>query len=277
MRRDDVISTDMAYVWSTISDELYHKIHNHAEYEIYYFMQGNVEYRVEGRLYPFTPESLLLIPPNRMHGVTARSTRLYKRASFHFLPELLDETERSLLLELFEAPKRYYPDLSSIHMDFFMQSIMECQNMEETLKKIALKHRIITLLTHVYQMHLQDKASTVPKNERIQAILQYLNDNLLETIPLVELARKFKLNKNHLNVIFRRETGTTINQYIRVKRLVLARQELRKGVSAEDAAYRAGFNDYSNFYRAYKSFFGVIPSRQTAKLKEERESTPVAD
>jgi AraC-like DNA-binding protein len=32
------------------------------------------------------------------------------------------------------------------------------------------------------------------------------------------------------------------------------------GCPAEEAAYKSGFNDYSNFYRAYKAFFGITPS-----------------
>jgi AraC-like DNA-binding protein len=58
----------------------------------------------------------------------------------------------------------------------------------------------------------------------------------------------------------RQTTGTTVNHYIRIKRLGLARQEILLGASAQKAAYRMGFNDYSNFYRAYKSFYGGLPS-----------------
>jgi AraC-like DNA-binding protein len=65
--------------------------------------------------------------------------------------------------------------------------------------------------------------------------------------------------------MFRKETGTTVTQYIRIKRLVMARQEILKGCTADEAAYKAGFNDYSNFYRAYKAFFGIVPSDKTSE------------
>jgi AraC-like DNA-binding protein len=103
-------------------------------------------------------------------------------------------------------------------------------------------------------------AAIVPQNEKIQAILGYLNSNLHKPISLDQLVQKFYISKNHLNVIFRKETGTTVNQYIRIKRLVMARQEILQGCAAEEAAYNVGFNDYSNFYRAYKAFFGIMPS-----------------
>jgi AraC-like DNA-binding protein len=107
---------------------------------------------------------------------------------------------------------------------------------------------------------LRDLSDSAPVNERIQTILWYLNSNLQKDISLEQITKRFHVSKNHLNVLFRKETGTTINQYIRIKRLTLARQEILNGGGAEEAAYKAGFNDYSNFFRAYKSFFGVMPS-----------------
>jgi AraC-like DNA-binding protein len=275
MIKRDILTTDLLYVWSQESDEVYQDIHCHAEYEIYYFIRGDVERRIEGRQYPMAPESLLLIPPNNVHGVFIQSARLHERVSIHFVPELLDEPERAPLLELFHAPLLYYPDVSTRQIGFLVQSILDCKGLDEPLQKAAVKHRAVSLLTHIYQLHVQNMVCTAPKNERIQAILTYLNRNLHKPVSLDRLAREFYLSKNHLNVIFRRETGTTVNQYMRIKRLVAARQEIRKGLTAEEAAYKAGFNDYSNFYRAYKAFFGIVPSDKTSEWPGvHEENTP---
>jgi AraC-like DNA-binding protein len=263
MFKRDILTTDLLYAWSQETDEVYSDIHCHAEYEIYYFIRGDVDYRIEGRHYTLAPESLLLIPPHNIHGVAVQSRRPHQRVSIHFVPELLDEAELSPMLEMFHASPLYYPDVSMYKIGFLVQSIFDCRDMKELLQKAAIKYRAISLLTHIYQLHLQSMVCTVPKNERIQTILLYLNRNLHEPISLDMLVREFHISKNHLNVIFRKETGTTVNQYLRIKRLVLARQEILKGCTAEEAAYKAGFNDYSNFYRAYKTFFGITPSDKT--------------
>jgi AraC-like DNA-binding protein len=265
MIKRDILTTDLLHVWAQESDEVYQDLHCHAEYEIYYFISGDVERRIEGRRYPMAPESLLLIPPNNVHGVITQSTRLHQRVSIHFIPELLDEPERSPLLELFYVPLLYYPDVSTRQIGFLVQSILDCKDLDEPLQKAAIKYRAVSLLTHIYQIHLQNMVCATPKNERIQAILTYLNRNLHKPISLDDLTREFYISKNHLNLIFCRETGTTVNQYIRIKRLVRARQEIRKGCTTEEAAYKVGFNDYSNFYRAYKAFFGIVPSDKTSE------------
>jgi AraC-like DNA-binding protein len=277
MIKRDILSTHLLYSWSQQSDEVYRDLHCHAEYEIYYFIEGDVDYQIEGRHYVLTPESLLLIPPNNIHGVTVKSPLLHQRISIHFLPELLDEEERSLLLEIFHAPLLYYPDLSMFRIDFLIQSIQDCKNMTGQLQTAAIKHRAISLLTYLHQIHSQNMASNVPRNERIQAILRYLNNNLQKTISLDQIVKKFYISKNHLNVLFRKETGTTINQYIRIKRLVMARQEIQKGCTAEEAAYKVGFNDYSNFYRAYKAFFGITPSNKTNEWPKGYKNIPLND
>jgi AraC-like DNA-binding protein len=91
-------------------------------------------------------------------------------------------------------------------------------------------------------------------------VLKYLGEHLLEELSLEHVSRRFNISKNYLNILFRKTTGTTVNQYIKIKRLTLARQEILNGNGAEEAAYKAGFNSYSNFYRAYKAFFGYMPS-----------------
>ncbi|MDR0656170.1 MAG: AraC family transcriptional regulator [Treponema sp.] len=269
MIKRDILTTDLLYAWSQETDEVYSDIHCHAEYEIYYFIRGDVDYRIEGRHYTMNPESLLLIPPKNFHGVTARSTRPHQRISVHFVPELLDEAERSLLLEMFHASRLYYPDVSMHRIGFLVQSLFNCKDMEEPLQKIAVRHRAVSLLTYIYQLYLQNLVCPAPKDERIQAMLGYLNRNLHDSVSLDTLCREFHISRNHLNVIFRKETGTTVTHYIRIKRLVMARQEILKGCTAEEAAYRAGFNDYSNFYRAYKAFFGIIPSNKTREWPTE--------
>ena len=132
--------------------------------------------------------------------------------------------------------------------------------MGEELQKTAFKHRLVSLLADVCQLSTQLENPSNLRNERVNTILQYLNNNLTDDISLEHLSQKFYISKNYLNLLFSRETGMTVHRYLQLKRLNLARQEIRKGISAEEAAFTAGFRDYSNFYRAYKSFFGVKPS-----------------
>ena len=45
--------------------------------------------------------------------------------------------------------------------------------------------------------------------------------------------------------------------------MVLAQREILSGKNPTKLYEKYGFNDYSSFYRAYKSHFGLSPSEKT--------------
>ena len=99
-------------------------------------------------------------------------------------------------------------------------------------------------------------------DEKIVAILQYLNSHLTERMTIDDLAARFYISKFYMMRRFRAETGYTIHNYLVGKRLLLARELIAGGMAVTDACYQSGFQDYSTFSRAFKRQFGQTP-RQT--------------
>ena len=54
-------------------------VHHHDFYEIYFFLSGEVEYRVEGKTYLLTPGDLLLINPRELHQPIVKPDCIYER------------------------------------------------------------------------------------------------------------------------------------------------------------------------------------------------------
>ncbi|MDR2482461.1 MAG: AraC family transcriptional regulator [Treponema sp.] len=264
MWKNDVLKTALVYIWHTRSDEPDRDfdLHCHKEYEIFYLIEGGLEFRIGGRI--FRPEalSLLLVPPGMIHGIKILSERLCHRVSIHFLPEMLDAAEQEICSTLFYLEQNYYPSLDSGSwgVEPLVQSVLECRSMAASLQPIALRCRIVSLLVQICRLQSRFPCTAAPADPRFQDILVYLNGNLRKPLSLDKVSQRFNISKNHLNVIFKTGMGTTVNQYIRIKRLALARKELASGLNAEAAAYNAGFQNYSTFFRAYKAFFGDSPS-----------------
>ena len=63
----------------------------------------------------------------------------------------------------------------------------------------------------------------------------------------------------YLSHQFKTYTGMPLIQFIIKKRLTAARNMIRSGMPAMDACMLCGFNDYSNFHKAFKKEFGKIP------------------
>lgn len=237
-----------------------YQLHCHNMFEVYYLIGGDVDYRIEGQEYHPKADSLLLIAPNVFHGVKINSPQPYQRFSLHFREEFLGQDSRKILTEPFLQNVIYYPHVSSFGVSHFHQSIIECLEMPEDLQFIAIRSRLIALLTQICHMHRLGGGQIASPHPQIQKILAYISDNLTEPLSLDELSHRFFVSKNHLNVLFRQATGTTVNQYIQLKRLTLAQAEIISGTSAGKASEMSGFKDYSNFYRAYKKFFRCAPT-----------------
>ena len=97
-------------------------------------------------------------------------------------------------------------------------------------------------------------------DEKIGQTLSYINENLTADLSIDTLADRVFLSRYHFMRLFKEQTGSTVHQYVRQKRLLYAARLIREGVPAVRAAGDAGFNDYSVFHRAFRSSFGISPS-----------------
>ena len=261
--KDNIIHTNYLDIWNNESNEGtgvdFHS-HIHEEHEIIYVFSGNVEFYLEDLKYPFLSESLFLVPSNSFHGWKPLSSRLYHRVSIVFKDSLFDNTEKKHFTKLFTDGPRFFPNTSCRDINFHIRALVDCKEMEHSLRDIVLKSRLISLLSEIFRLPSGNAFEQTSKDKRILMILKHLEENLTENLSLEDIANRFSISKNYLNLLFRQTTGTTVSNYIRIKRLGLARQEIVLGLKAQEAAYKAGFNDYSNFFRAYKAFYGSLPS-----------------
>ena len=90
-------------------------------------------------------------------------------------------------------------------------------------------------------------------------IIEYINANLTTIKNLDDLGQEFFFSKSYINRIFKESTGSSVWDYIVLKRLLLSRTLLQEGKQANIVASECGFSDYSSFYRQFKQRFGISP------------------
>lgn len=238
-------------------------IHCHIFYELYYYISGDVQYLVEGKGYALTPHSILLMAPGVLHGVRVEDSAPYERYACHFMPEILPEAVQAPLLEAFHRQEIFYAGIKENHIDWFLDAVLECREVEEPLHRAVLEARMVSMLTELRKTAscTAQRREPVPGGRyNMQEVLTYINANLTTDISLANLSDRFYISPNHLNRLFRGATGTTVMDYIHHKRIHLARQLMARGQSATEAALHAGFQDYSTFYRIHKKLAGHSPS-----------------
>jgi len=92
-----------------------------------------------------------------------------------------------------------------------------------------------------------------------------VNRHLFEDISLQEVADRFYRSRSQISRIFRRATGSSLWDYVTLKRLLAARAMIQRGEPAGAACMACGFADYSSFFRAYRSRFGHPPKEDAPR------------
>ena len=166
-------------------------LHCHNFYEVYYFLEGDVDYLVEGQHYKPTAHSLLLLSPHAFHGVRINRDIPYKRYSLHFHPELLSQERRAFLLRAFPQSGRgeerpiYFEHGEKYRLPVLLESLEECAPLQEPFREQMLPIRVEALLSEIAAMSLAAAPDTKNTAENtVTDILFYINKHLSEAITL---------------------------------------------------------------------------------------------
>ena len=96
----------------------------------------------------------------------------------------------------------------------------------------------------------------------IQHAIDYIEDNLTETIDYEEVAKQCYSSSYHFQRVFSILCGFTLGEYIRNRRLTLAGRELATtNAKVIDVAMRYGYESPDSFAKAFQKFHGILPSQ----------------
>lgn len=96
----------------------------------------------------------------------------------------------------------------------------------------------------------------------IQRAVNYIEDNLTETIDYEEAAKQCYSSSYHFQRVFSILCGYTVGEYIRNRRLTLAGKELATtNAKVIDVALKYGYESPDSFAKAFQKFHGILPSQ----------------
>lgn len=97
-------------------------------------------------------------------------------------------------------------------------------------------------------------------HERVQKVIAILKENLSETPPLEEIARRVGCSQYYLSRLFTQEMGKTISACLRDLRMERAAALLREGrMNVTEAAMEVGYSSLSHFSASFHETFGCCP------------------
>ncbi|MFR5832574.1 MAG: AraC family transcriptional regulator [Acutalibacteraceae bacterium] len=251
-------------------------LHSHDFYELYFFVSGNASYIIENGHYALHSGDILMISPQNLHQLDINDSReTYERVVLWLNPKyvktlssaasdlsecfaLCDERKDFLLrdAEVSATVKDLLFSLYSKSNSEEFGSDIECENIiRDVLLVISRYLRKSTRSAASDGMQNRLAASPVTK------ILRYVDEHLGDDLTLDNIAENVFLNKFYIARLFKKETNSTLHQYILKKRLLQSKKLIENNVPIAEVCTKCGFNDYSHFFRAFKSEYGITPKQ----------------
>ncbi|MDO4739407.1 MAG: AraC family transcriptional regulator [Eubacteriales bacterium] len=252
-------------------------IHHHDFYEVYFFIGGTVEYRVEGRVYQLAPGDLLLISPMELHqAFVVQDSAPYERIVLWIDRAYLESfcTPEADLTRCFDYTLPSRTNLLRLtpaqrsDIGRRLEELVRESYSEEFGAQIGALGLFLQFMTELNRIFLHSCAKGAGDEESlplVSRVLGYIGEHYNEELSLDGLAREFYISKYHLSHEFRRVVGTSVHKYILLKRLLIAKQLLSEGGAPGEVYSACGFGDYTSFYRAFRAQYGASPREYAGK------------
>ena len=245
--------------------------HHHDYYELYFFLEGDVNYHIEDSMYRLTYGDCLLIPPGTSHyPIFLSHQKPYRRfvlwISQDYCTRLMDiSTAFGYLMQYVSTTKNFLfssdaVTFNTIHTRLF--SILEEIQGNRFGKEAEILLQVNSLLLYLNRLvHSQNNSlSPVSAKTLFQNLCEYITSHLTEDLSLTLLAQEFFVSKFYIAHLFKDTIGLSVHQYIMKKRLSACKDALLGSIPITQLFLQYGFHDYSSFYRAFKKEYGMSPN-----------------
>lgn len=233
--------------------------HRHKFFEIEYILNGDGEYIVNGREYPFKSGVLFFMTPADFHTVDSYGSEII---NIMFAAECA-EAER--LLELINSGSPCF----------------ELENISDRLFVTVILDEIITACSqsHVnYSLELLscllDKLALLRGNETphissdICSAVIYMLNHFKDGITLADASAVAGYTPEYFSLLFKKEIGISFKKYLNNIQFDYSAKLLRfSDRNIIEICFDSGFNDYANFERRFKEKFGLTPKEYRQNFK----------
>ena len=247
-----------------------------AEYLAFYFIHGSGSIKIEGHEYPIHAGDVIFINPSELFHCSVDPSSYHERIVLHISERFLNPfpCNPTPLFSIFTNREKgtgnripaEAVESSGLGKKFLqlLKLIQESSSFQEILA-VCTVAELLCLLNELSGVACSSTEQP-PRNQLIDQVLLYLNENFTQNITIDSVAACFNVTASYLAHLFKEHTGLSPWNYVILRRLHLFNALIRESASMEDACYQAGFDNYSNFFRLYKKYMGMTPSQFKQQL-----------
>lgn len=254
------------------------------DFELVYFSGGTGRVVTEQETFFCSRGSVVIIPPNRIHCTIADSA--VERWCIHFdWKKDCPAHDRKEMIFVFEDSRNPFqpslcasvPEELPVSFPFFAEKVSP--EILPLLREFftfypdslpgELKYQ--SLFLRILSLALDRKKTVERKAVKGRSRSFFMAKNFIDSryadpeLDLSAIAETVPVTANHLEKLFRKELGMSINKYLLHRRLAQASLLLTSsGMTVREAAFASGFNSPNYFTRIFRKTHGITPTAYIA-------------
>lgn len=238
------------------ADELFEE-HFHTDFELIYYIHGNAVFYLEQNQFEMTERQLFLIFPGEHHYIDVHEGTYYERIVIHFSEKILPESLKSHLHDLNHIYDIRNTELEKIFFGTDRYIATAPEDLILDLLQSVVQQIIILMcgLPKLTYLPIQSSSS-----KELNHLITYINQNLDKIQSLDDICLATHMSRSTITRLFKQYMFVSVMSYVRAKKCILANRLIEEGTPSLIASQKAGFKEYSTFYRNYISIFKHSPA-----------------
>lgn len=249
----------------SLMEETHFDAHTHPFCEIYINLSGDISFMVENHIYPIRAGSVILTRPNEFHHCIYNS---FSDSHRHFCIQFSANGNERLLSRFYDRPIGT-GNLIFLGTEALGEICAICRTLaSDTVSELERFGRFFRLLSVLESSHDGSAArEEAPMYEDVRIALDHISEHIASPLTVKELASVAHVSVNTLERHFLSAMNVTPSEFLKERRLALAKTLLREGRSVMEAAEESGFSDYSHFIALFRRRFGITPLQYKRKKR----------
>ena len=254
-------------------------LHMHQELEISCVLDGNATYIINGKHYDMQKGDVFVLSNTDYHGISFESESenySLQNLVIHFNPSFIwdslsNKIDYNFLLIFFERGDNFShrldrnnPTTAKIYQ--LLLDILEEFQEDRMCYQLMVKVKLQTIFAEIIRSYdyidWEKAVKPLPESDiqHLNDVLNYINNHLDSDIRLAQLASIAHVSPAYFSTMFKKYNGLSPIEYIVHQRVQKAALLIRTtNDSLTDIAMNCGFNNSTNFYKAFRKVTGRTP------------------
>lgn len=284
LRQDIVVDKVVTVHYFEYTSDFFYPGESHDFWEFLYVDKGEVKVTAGKDIHILKKGDIIFHKPMEFHNLWAIGTSApnlivvsftsHSKGMSFFENKILrvGDAERTLLARVIsESYSVFTCDLSDPHLKK-LEKKEETPFGAEQLIKLSLELMLIQLVRKLNAPSMEVKLTTSIKEKSdhdvVQRIVQYLEENINQTLTLSDICRDNLIGRSYLQKIFREKMGCGVIDHFGRMKIDAAKQMIRKGTcNFTQIAHDLGFASIHYFSRRFKKVTGMTPTEYASSAK----------